>query len=66
MRSRFGWHVLRRQRRIDGQVIPFEHAREKIADMLEARSWSVEAARYVADLARRGKVEGVLIEGRTS
>lgn len=63
VRSRFGWHVLRRQRRIDGHVIPFEHAQEKIADMLEARSWSVEAARYVAELARRGKVEGVLIEG---
>ncbi len=63
IRSRFGWHVLRLQRRIEGRVIPFEHARDKIADMLEARSWSVEAARYVAELARRGKVEGVLIEG---
>jgi peptidyl-prolyl cis-trans isomerase C len=63
VRSRFGWHVLRLQRRIPGRIIPFEHARDKIADMLEARSWSVEAARYVAGLARRGKVEGVLIEG---
>lgn len=63
VRSRFGWHVLRLQRRIPGHTIPFALAREKIADMLEARSWSVEAARYVADLARRGRVEGVLIEG---
>ena len=63
VRSRFGWHVLRLQRRIEGRTIPFEHARGKIADMLEARSWSVEAARYVAELARRGRVEGVLIEG---
>ncbi len=63
VRSRFGWHILRLQRRIEGQVIPFEHARDRIADMLEARSWSVEAARYVAELARRGQVEGVRIEG---
>ncbi len=63
IRSRFGWHVLRLHRRIPGQLLPFEHAREKIADMLEARSWSVEAARYVVELARRGKVEGVLIDG---
>lgn len=63
VRSRFGWHVLRLQRRIEGRVIPFEHAREKIADMLEARSWSLEAARYVAELAKRGNVEGVQIEG---
>jgi hypothetical protein len=38
-------------------------AREKIADTLEARSWSVESARYVANLAARCSVEGILIEG---
>lgn len=63
VRSRFGWHVLRLQRRIPGHVLPFEAARVRIADMLEARSWSVEAARYVAGLARRGQVEGVMIDG---
>ena len=55
--------MLRLHRRIEGQLLPFEHMKHKIADMLEARSWSVEAARYVADLARRGTVEGVRIEG---
>jgi peptidyl-prolyl cis-trans isomerase C len=63
VRSRFGWHVLRLQRRIPGRPLPFEIARPKIADMLEARSWSVEAARYVAGLAARGDVEGVVIDG---
>lgn len=63
VRSRFGWHVLRLHRRISGQTLPFETAQPKIADMLEARSWSLEAARYVAELARRGRVEGVLIDG---
>lgn len=63
VRSRFGWHVLRLHRRIPGHTLPFEAARPKIADMLEARSWSLEAARYVAELARRGRVEGVLIDG---
>jgi len=37
--------------------------RERIADMLEARSWSVEAARYIATLARDNRVEGILIDG---
>lgn len=63
VRSQFGWHVLRLHRRVPGQTLPFEAAHAKIADMLEARSWSMEAARYVADLARRGSVEGVVIEG---
>ncbi len=63
VRSPFGWHVLRLHRRIEGRTLAFEAARGKIADMLEARSWSLEAARYVAELARRGRVEGVLIDG---
>jgi peptidyl-prolyl cis-trans isomerase C len=63
VRSRFGWHLLRLHRRIPGRTIPFEMARDKIADTLEARSWSVESARYVASLAARANVEGVVIQG---
>lgn len=63
VRSRFGWHVLRLHRRSPGRTLPFEHVRDKIADTLEARSWSVESARYVAGLAAKGNVEGILIEG---
>lgn len=63
IRSRFGWHLLRLHRRIAGRTIPFEMARERIADTLEARSWSVKSARYVAGLAARGSVEGILIDG---
>jgi len=62
VRSRYGWHVLRLHRRTPGHVMPFEVVGGKIADMLEARSWSVGATRYVAGLARRGQVEGVLVE----
>jgi peptidyl-prolyl cis-trans isomerase C len=48
---------------MEGKIMPFETVREKIADMLEARSWSVEAGRYIAELARRGQVDGIRIEG---
>lgn len=61
VRSRFGWHVLRLQRRIEGRVLPFEIVRDRIADMLEARSWSLGAARYVAELAARSEVHGIVI-----
>jgi peptidyl-prolyl cis-trans isomerase C len=66
VRSRFGWHVLRLHRRILGQTLPFDIVRPKIADMLEARSWSLEATRFVAELAKQGEVEGILIEGAPS
>ena len=63
VRSRFGWHILRLHRRIEGHTLPFGAARARIADMLEARSWSIEAARYVAKLAASNRVQGVRIEG---
>jgi peptidyl-prolyl cis-trans isomerase C len=62
VRSRYGWHILRLQRRIPGRTVPFDMAHSKIADTLEARSWSVESARYVAGLAAQGAVEGILIQ----
>ena len=64
VRSRFGWHILRLHRRIPGRTMPFETVRDRIADMLEARSWSIEAARYVAALAAANQVEGVRIEAQ--
>ena len=64
VRSRFGWHVLRLQRRIEGRDVPFEIVKDRIADMLEARSWSLAATRYVADLAAESRVEGVVIDAQ--
>jgi len=48
---------------LPGRALPYDMASDRIADMLEARSWSIEAARYVADLAAANQVEGVRIEG---
>ena len=61
VRSRYGWHVLRLARRMKGQPLPFEVVKEKIAEMLEARSWSIASARYVAGLAERAEVEGIAV-----
>lgn len=62
IRSRFGWHVLRLQRRIEGRTLPYEIVGGKIRDMLEARAWTVAAARYAAELAQTARIEGVLID----
>lgn len=62
IRSRFGWHVLRHQRTIPGQTLPFEVVKPKVKDMLDARAWTVAAARYTADLARRAEITGVLVD----
>jgi peptidyl-prolyl cis-trans isomerase C len=62
VRSPYGWHVIRLHRRIEGQVLPFEAVRPKIAEMLGARGWSVAATRYVAALAEAAEIEGIAIE----
>lgn len=62
VRSRFGWHILRLQRRIEGHILPFEMVQEKIADMLEARGWAMAATLYAAELARAAQIDGVLID----
>lgn len=62
VRSTYGWHVIRLHRKIDGHVLPFEAVRDKIAEMFEARSWSIGATRYVASLAEKADIEGIIIE----
>lgn len=61
VRSRFGWHLLRLERRIEGRDLPYEAVRDRIRDMLEARAWAVAAGTYVADLAAQARIEGVAL-----
>lgn len=59
VRSRFGWHILKLDRRIDGQSLPFEYVVEKIRLHLESRAWAAAAARYVSALAERARAQGI-------
>lgn len=61
VRSRFGWHVLRLERRIDGRRLPFEHVLPRIALHLESRAWTAAAARYVSGLAAEARERGVAL-----
>lgn len=59
VRSRFGWHLLRLERRIEGRDLPYEVVKDRIRDTLEARAWAVAAGTYVASLAAAARIEGV-------
>lgn len=61
VRSRFGWHVLRLDRRIEGRLLPFELVEDRIRLHLESRAWTAAATRYVADLAAAARTEGVAV-----
>ena len=55
----YGFHVIRLDRIIRGEPIPFELARERIAAWLEASSWSRAVAQYIAILAGRADIRGI-------
>jgi peptidyl-prolyl cis-trans isomerase C len=59
VRSRFGWHLLRLDRRIEGRQLPFEQVAGRIRMHLESRAWVAGAVQYVSDLAARARSRGV-------
>ena len=61
VRSRFGWHILKLERRIEGRDLPFEIASERIRLHLESRAWTVAASRYVAALAEAASGKGIAL-----
>jgi peptidyl-prolyl cis-trans isomerase C len=57
--SRFGHHVIRLDRRIEGCQLPFEQVQERIADYLVDRARHMAIAQFVARLTARADVTGV-------
>ncbi len=62
VKSRFGVHVIRAGRRVEGETLPFEAVRQKIADYLEEASFRKAVSQYLSILASRTEVEGIALE----
>jgi peptidyl-prolyl cis-trans isomerase C len=61
VRSRFGWHVLKLDRRVEGRSLPFEMVEARIRLHLESRAWTAAATRYVAELTAEARSRGVAL-----
>lgn len=59
VRSRFGVHVIRSGRRVEGWQLPFDAARGLIAEYLEEASYRRAVAQLIAALAEQAGVSGV-------
>jgi peptidyl-prolyl cis-trans isomerase C len=57
--SRYGLHIMRLDRRIEGRTLPFETVHERIAQYLEEAVRRRALKQYVSILASRAKVTGV-------
>ena len=66
IRSRYGYHVLRLERRVDGRQLPFEAVHEKIAAYLEERVWRQAVRQYIHILAASADIRGIDLDAATS
>jgi peptidyl-prolyl cis-trans isomerase C len=64
--SRYGFHVVRLDRRIEGRQLPFEAVRARIAAYLSDTVERKALAQYVSILAGRAAISGVALEATSS
>lgn len=61
--TRYGLHVVRLDRRIDGRDLPFELVQERIAEYLDEAVRRRALSQYVSVLAGRARVTGIDLAG---
>lgn len=66
VRSRYGFHVLIVDRRIEGRLLPFEAVHEKIAKYLEDRVWRRAVRQYLELLIGSAEIKGIDLKGSVS
>jgi peptidyl-prolyl cis-trans isomerase C len=64
--TRYGVHVLRLDRRIAGETLPFDAVRNRIATYLEERTWRRAVAQYIALVAGQARIAGFDLPAATS
>ena len=64
--TRYGFHVIRLDRRVLGRMLPFELVRERIADYLATSVQRRALTQYVSVLAGRAIIAGVTLAASTS
>lgn len=66
VKSRYGAHVLRLDRRIEGRALPFEAVRERIAAYLSEASWRRAVAQYLKLLAGQASLSGIALDAAST
>lgn len=66
VRTRFGFHIVQVERRIDGVRLPFEAVQAQIARRLAGHVRLKAAQQYVRVLAASARIDGVAFEAATS
>ncbi len=66
VRTRFGLHVVKVERRIDGRELPFEMVHERIAAWLDEKVRRTAIQQYISILAGKANIVGIEIAASPS
>ena len=58
VQTRFGYHLIRMDALAEGQVLPFETVKDKIAAAMEKAAWARAAKVFVSDLVKDADISG--------
>ncbi len=61
--TKFGYHIIFLNRKVDGNTLPFEHVEETIRAWLEAATWSKAVSQYISILAGAAELKGIDLFG---
>jgi peptidyl-prolyl cis-trans isomerase C len=61
--TRYGLHIIRLDRKVEGQQLPFEAVAERIADYLRESVAHRAAAQYIARLVSKAEITGIVLAG---
>ncbi len=61
--SRFGLHIVRVERRVEGRILPFEMIREKLAQYLTEQVRARALKQYLKILVGQANIQGIELEG---
>lgn len=64
--TRFGFHVILVEAKLEGQQLPFEMVQGRIAEWLGAAAQHTALRQYVSVLAGRAEIKGIALDGATS
>lgn len=66
VKTRFGYHVVRLDRRVEGRELPFDAVRERIAGYLREHVWRRAVSQYLQLLVGQADIRGIDLNGASS
>ncbi|RJG08912.1 peptidylprolyl isomerase [Pseudomonas cavernicola] len=66
LESRYGFHLVWVDQRIEGQQLPFEVVEGSIRAELDQRVWQVAVVQYIKSLIGAADIQGIVLEGADS